>query len=202
MSPRWKIVLPLAALALIPGAAVVRAAAESDTYKQLDQLMDVFERVRVDYVDKTDDKKLIDAGEVEKVKKEAREAFDQQLAAMENKHKPVATERDSLKNELHQEKLGGAFGRSKFIADKLAIPVDLVQHLEHGVGQSVLERLAAHITKWKRSVHRLSRELDREPALFWSEPRDVRRMPEGVPVPVLAVWCRADAKTHQFIKLV
>ena len=60
MSPRWKIVLPLAALALIPGAAVVRAAAESDTYKQLDQLMDVFERVRVDYVDKTDDKKLIE----------------------------------------------------------------------------------------------------------------------------------------------
>ncbi len=60
MSPRWKIVLPLAALALIPGAAAVRAAAESDTYKQLDALMDVFERVRADYVDKTDDKALIE----------------------------------------------------------------------------------------------------------------------------------------------
>lgn len=60
MSPRWKIVLPLAALALIPGAAAVHAAAESDTYKQLDALMDVFERVRADYVDKTDDKKLIE----------------------------------------------------------------------------------------------------------------------------------------------
>ncbi|PZN97654.1 MAG: peptidase S41 [Alphaproteobacteria bacterium] len=60
MSPRWKIVLPFAALALIPGAAAVRAAAESDTYKQLDALMDVFERVRADYVDKTDDKKLIE----------------------------------------------------------------------------------------------------------------------------------------------
>ncbi len=60
MSPHWKIVLPFAALALIPGAAAVRAAAESDTYKQLDALMDVFERVRVDYVDKTDDKKLIE----------------------------------------------------------------------------------------------------------------------------------------------
>ena len=60
MSLRWKIVLPLAALALIPGAAAVRAAAESDTYKQLDALMDVFERVRADYVDKTDDKKLIE----------------------------------------------------------------------------------------------------------------------------------------------
>jgi carboxyl-terminal processing protease len=51
MSPSWKI---------IPGAAAVRAAAESDTYKQLDALMDVFERVRTDYVDKVDDKKLIE----------------------------------------------------------------------------------------------------------------------------------------------
>jgi carboxyl-terminal processing protease len=60
MSPSWKIVLPLAAVVLIPGAAAVRAAAESDTYKQLDALMDVFERVRTDYVDKVDDKKLIE----------------------------------------------------------------------------------------------------------------------------------------------
>lgn len=60
MSSRWKIALPLAALALIPGAAAVRAAAESDTYKQLDTLMDVFERVRVDYVDKVEDDSLIE----------------------------------------------------------------------------------------------------------------------------------------------
>ena len=60
MSPRWKFAVPLVALMLIPASAAVRAAAESDTYKQLDALMDVFERVRVDYVDKTDDKKLIE----------------------------------------------------------------------------------------------------------------------------------------------
>ena len=60
MSARWKIALPLVALALIPGAVAVRAAAESDTYKELDALMDVFERVRVDYVDKVDDKALIE----------------------------------------------------------------------------------------------------------------------------------------------
>lgn len=58
--PRWKIALPIAALVLIPGAAAVNAAAESDTYKQLDTLMDVFQRVRVDYVDKVDDKVLIE----------------------------------------------------------------------------------------------------------------------------------------------
>ncbi len=60
MSPRWKIALPVIALLAIPGTAAVRAASESDTYKQLDVLMDVFERVRTDYVDKADDKKLIE----------------------------------------------------------------------------------------------------------------------------------------------
>ncbi len=60
MSPRWKITLPLVALMLIPASVAVHAASESDTYKQLDALMDVFERVRSDYVDKTDDKKLIE----------------------------------------------------------------------------------------------------------------------------------------------
>lgn len=55
----WKIALPLAALVLVPGYAAVQAAAESDTYKELDALMDVFERVRVTYVDKVDDKTLI-----------------------------------------------------------------------------------------------------------------------------------------------
>nr|WP_202947301.1 DUF6651 domain-containing protein [Zavarzinella formosa] len=74
-----------------------------------------------------DDKKLIDAGEVERVKKEAKEAFDEQLKAQEKKYRPIVEELGSVKNELHSEKLGGAFGKSKFIADKLAIPVDLAQ---------------------------------------------------------------------------
>ncbi len=60
MSMSWKIALPLVALAMVPGVAAVRAAAQSDTYKQLDALMDVFERVRTDYVDKTEDKALIE----------------------------------------------------------------------------------------------------------------------------------------------
>lgn len=59
LSKSWKIALPLAALVLVPGYAAVQAAAETDTYKELDALMDVFERVRVIYVDKVDDKTLI-----------------------------------------------------------------------------------------------------------------------------------------------
>ena len=56
-----KYALPAAALvAMVPIAGAVRAASESDTYKQLDALMDVFEKIRADYVDKVDDKTLIE----------------------------------------------------------------------------------------------------------------------------------------------
>jgi carboxyl-terminal processing protease len=59
MLQRVMIALPVVAVLAISGAAAVRAASESETYKQLDVLMDVFERIRTDYVDKADDKKLI-----------------------------------------------------------------------------------------------------------------------------------------------
>jgi hypothetical protein len=66
------------------------------------------------------DKQLVDAGEVEKVKAEA-------IKAVEDKYAPVVKENGELKTALHQEKIGGSFSRSKFIADKLAIPADLVE---------------------------------------------------------------------------
>lgn len=67
-----------------------------------------------------DDKKLVDAGEVEKVKAEA-------IKAVEDKYAPIVTERDQLQSALVAEKVGGSFARSQMIAEKLAIPADLVQ---------------------------------------------------------------------------
>lgn len=67
-----------------------------------------------------DDKKLIDAGESQKV-------VDAAVRAVEEKYKPVAEERDKFKDQLYAERIGGGFARSKFVADKLAIPADLVQ---------------------------------------------------------------------------
>lgn len=67
-----------------------------------------------------DEKKLIDAGEVDKVKEEA-------IKAVRAEFEPVVAERDKLKSEIHAEKIGGSFVRSKFATDKLAIPADLVQ---------------------------------------------------------------------------
>ena len=49
----------VAAVALIPAISAGMAAVDVDTYKELDQFMSVFERVRSDYVDKVDDQTLI-----------------------------------------------------------------------------------------------------------------------------------------------
>jgi hypothetical protein len=67
-----------------------------------------------------DQKKLIDAGQVETVKAEITKAYQEKLDAAEARAK-------GLESTLHNEMIGGAFARSKTIADKFAIPADLVQ---------------------------------------------------------------------------
>jgi carboxyl-terminal processing protease len=47
------------ALTLIPLATSAMAAVDTDTYREFDQFLDVFNRVKADYVDKVDDKTLI-----------------------------------------------------------------------------------------------------------------------------------------------
>lgn len=49
----------VSALALVPLATSGLAAVDNDTYKELDEFMNVFERVRAEYVEKVDDKTLI-----------------------------------------------------------------------------------------------------------------------------------------------
>jgi carboxyl-terminal processing protease len=49
----------VAALATIPLASAAMAAVDTDTYREFDQFLDVFNRVKADYVDKVDDKTLI-----------------------------------------------------------------------------------------------------------------------------------------------
>ena len=49
----------LGAIALIPASTSAVTEGESETYKQLDLFMDVFQRVRASYVDQVDDKTLI-----------------------------------------------------------------------------------------------------------------------------------------------
>ncbi|WP_038342154.1 DUF6651 domain-containing protein [Acinetobacter sp. A47] len=67
-----------------------------------------------------DDKKLIDAGEVEQIKAEA-------IRAVEEKYAPLVQERDGLQKQLHDELIGGGFVRSEYIKKNLSVPADMVQ---------------------------------------------------------------------------
>lgn len=77
------------------------------------------------------DGELIAAGKVEEIKAAAKKAAEEQVAAANKAHaEELATtrkERDTLQAQLYDEKIGGSFSRSKFIADKVAIPADLLQ---------------------------------------------------------------------------
>ena len=84
-------------------------------------------REALDIVGKLDTKKLLDAGKVDEVKAEAKAVYDKQVQALQEQYKPVIAERDNLKGALNKEIIGGSFNRSKFIADKMAIPPDLVE---------------------------------------------------------------------------
>lgn len=67
-----------------------------------------------------DAKKLVDAGEVEKVKAAAVESVRAQF-------EPVVKKAADLEAMLYAEKIGGAFARSRYIAEKIAVPPDMLQ---------------------------------------------------------------------------
>lgn len=98
-----------------------RAEAAETKLKAFDGIDDAeAARKALGVVKNLDDKKLVDAGEVERLKAEILKTAQEKIAAAEAK---AAT----VEQQLHKEIVGGAFSRSKFIADKLAIPADIVQ---------------------------------------------------------------------------
>jgi len=88
-------------------------------------------RAALDTVKNLDDKKLVDAGEVEKIKAAARKAADDQLAEVNKSHALEIKKRDdafaTLQSTYNGEKITGAFAGSKFVAEKLAIPFDIAE---------------------------------------------------------------------------
>lgn len=77
-------------------------------------------RKALETVSNLDAKKLVDAGQVEQVKQEA-------IKAVRAEYEPVVQERDKLKGDLYNEKIGGNFARSKFAAEKTIIPPHMLQ---------------------------------------------------------------------------
>lgn len=103
-----------------------------ETIRELNEKLTVFEGIddpakfladakkAMDTVKNLDDKKLIDAGEAEKIKAEV-------TKAMQVKLDEAIKRADDADATLQQEMIGGRFARSKFIADKVAVPADMIQ---------------------------------------------------------------------------
>lgn len=88
-------------------------------------------RKALETIKNIDEGKLIAAGKVEEIKSAAQKAAQEQVAAASKAHaEELARTKqalDALTGDLYAEKIGGSFNRSKLIADKFAIPADLVQ---------------------------------------------------------------------------
>jgi hypothetical protein len=88
-------------------------------------------RKALETVKNLDDGKLVAAGKVEEVKAAATREYQERLRAAETAHATAlqAAEAKALKltAQLDAEMIGGAFQRSPYIKDKVAIPADIVQ---------------------------------------------------------------------------
>lgn len=78
-----------------------------------------------------DQGKLVAAGKVEEIKLAAQKAAEEQVRAAAEangrKIKELQTTAEKLQSELYGEKVGGAFSRSKFVDEKVAVPNDMLQ---------------------------------------------------------------------------
>ena len=76
------------------------------------------------------------AEQVEEIRKEAQKSAEEQVRAAQEagsrKQQELAKERDKLTAALHGERIGGAFSRSKFVTDKVAVPQDMLQSMFSG----------------------------------------------------------------------
>ncbi len=77
-------------------------------------------RKALETIAKLDQKKLIDAGQVDA-------AVAAALKPVQDKLDAATKQSQTLEQQLHGEIVGGSFARSKFIAEKLAIPADMIQ---------------------------------------------------------------------------
>lgn len=71
-----------------------------------------------------DDKKLVDAGEIEKLKAELAESYKNSYEPQINEWKQKA---EQATVALQKELIGGGFARSQFVKEKISVPVDMLQ---------------------------------------------------------------------------
>lgn len=89
--------------------------------KAFDGITDVAAAVKaLNIVKGLDEKKLVDAGARD-------QAIAEAVKSVKAEFEPFVTKAKDLEQQLYGEKIGGAFARSKFISEKIAVPADMVQ---------------------------------------------------------------------------
>lgn len=64
---------------------------------------------------------------IEEIEAKVKERVTGAVQATEDKYKPIVENEGKLKEQLYNERIGGSFARSKFIAEKLAVPAGMIQ---------------------------------------------------------------------------
>ena len=104
--------------------------------KELQEKLDKFKEIEdpeaaikaIETVKNYEDKKLVDAGEIEAVKKNAIETVEKRYEDLiEQKYKPMVGAAEKMEKRLHDEMIGGRFARSEFIKEQLTVPVEMVR---------------------------------------------------------------------------
>src|SRR6266571_4813976 len=107
-------------------------------HKELEAQIKVFEgldpeaaRKALDKLSTIDQGKLIDSGKVDEVRNAVKQEYETRITSMTGAHSSelerMKADNEALNGHLNNEIIGGSFARSKVIAEKLAIPADLVQ---------------------------------------------------------------------------
>ena len=98
-----------------------RAEKAEGTLKGFDGITDPAAALKaLTTVKSLDEKKLVDAGARD-------QAIAEAVKSVRAEYEPIVKKASELEGALYAEKIGGAFARSKFISDKIAVPVDMVQ---------------------------------------------------------------------------
>lgn len=101
---------------------------DSEKYKGIDpeEARKAMETVR-----NLEEAKMVEAGEVEKIKQSAieaiRDSHNEEISELKKKYEPIAVDRDRLKTRLDQVIVSNAFANSKFIQEKVSVPSDMIE---------------------------------------------------------------------------
>lgn len=101
-----------------------QAIASLQAYEGIDpeEARKAFEKIK-----NYDDQKLANDGQLDRIKKEAADAYEERLKAVEKKYKPVVEERDSYKARYEGKIIDGAFAESEYIKGRVQSPLSLIR---------------------------------------------------------------------------